>query len=93
MTKEETLLFLLEEAIRACDAAIEEGQKKGVAWLVEDASNARNQFVQLAKLASSGLVGPSGGGGLGITRALSEWAPEYLYTAGEAVEDFYMRNW
>ena len=61
--------------------------------MVEDASAAKAQFEKLAEQVRSNSLSPSQGGGLGITRALGEWAPDYVYSAGDAVEDFYMHNW
>lgn len=93
MNREEKLLQLLKEADEACQRAIAEAATVGKNWMVEDASNARVQFEEIAEQIRSKTLAPSRGGGLGITRALSEWAPEYLYSAGDAVDQFYMANW
>lgn len=93
MTKEQEFLRRIIAALDACDRVVRESTASGESWMVEDASTAKAQFERIAEQVRSNLLLPSQGGGLGITRALSEWAPDYLYVAGEAVEDFYMKNW
>ena len=93
MSKDLEFLRRITTALDACDKVIREAAASGEGWMVEDASTAKAQFERIAEQVRSESLLPSQGGGLGITRALSEWAPDYLYAAGEAVEEFYMRNW
>lgn len=94
MAKEQEFLQLIATALDACDRAVREATTSGEIWMIEDASTARVQFEKIAEQVRSETLRPSQGSGLGITRALSEWgAPTYLYEAGEAVEEFYTRNW
>jgi hypothetical protein len=93
MNKELEFLRLIDIAIDACQRAVNEGRTNGKAWMVEDASATRSQFEKIARQVQANELAPSQGAGLGITRSLSEWAPDYLYSAGEAVEDFYMTSW
>jgi len=63
------------------------------AWMAEDAIVAREQFARIKTQALAGQLPLSHGGGLGISRALGEWAPDDLFAAGRAVEEFYRQNW
>lgn len=83
---------LLDEAIACAATLAHEATGSDQAWLAEDANSAMKQFRRIKAEALSGALPPSGGAGLGITRALSEWAPDDLYAAGKAVEYFYRRN-
>ncbi len=93
MSREQDFLRLIFAAIDACEMVRVDAMSKGKNWMAEDADVAKEQFRKIARQAESNTLSPSSGGGLGITRALSEWAPGHLYAAGEAVEDYYMRNW
>ena len=93
MAKGQKFLRLLGVALDACDRAAQEATASGEDWMVEDASTAKAQFEKIAEQVRLDTLTPSQGEGLGITRALSEWAPAYLYEAGDAVEDFYKKNW
>lgn len=86
-------LRLIDAAREACEKAKREAIVTGQTWMAEDASAALAQFDKLAEQVRTNTLPSAQGGGLGITRALSEWAPTYLYSAGEAVEDFYMHKW
>jgi hypothetical protein len=89
MDKEQELLQLIAVAVEAAKQLAAGAAEQ---WLREDATNAQLQFEKIAEDLRAGNLAPSHGGGLGITRALGEWAPESLYSVGEAVEDFYMSN-
>lgn len=82
----------LRSAIEACDRACSEAEMAGVNWLRDDALVARGNFQAILEQSVSGSLLPSQRAGLGITRALSEWAPTFLYDAGALVEDFYRKN-
>lgn len=86
------LVGLLDRAILVA-AAIVESSSEERAWMAEDARNALEKFRQIRDAAIAGKLPRSGGAGLGITRALGEWAPDDLYEAGKAVEDFYREKW
>lgn len=62
-------------------------------WMREDAAVAKAQFQRIKNDVLADILPPSVGSGLGITRALGEWAPDELYVAGKAVEDFYREKW
>lgn len=84
---------LLDHAI-ACSASLSrEMVDTENAWTAEDATTARTQFQRIRDAVLADKLPPSNGAGLGITRALGEWAPDELYAAGKAVEDFYRKNW
>lgn len=93
MNTEFEFIALIDNAIDKCELAKNEASESGKAWLVENSLSTEAQFNKIREQASSHTLPPSKGGGLGITRALSEWAPPYLYEAGEAVEKYYMENW
>lgn len=84
---------LIDHAIASAESLIKESAKTGQAWMVEDATTAIKQFQRIKDDALTGHLIPSKGAGLGITRALSEWAPKDVYAAGKAVEDYYRLNW
>jgi len=54
---------------------------------------AADNFRVLLERAKNGTLQKINGAGLGITRALGEWAPKELYEAGVALESYYMDNW
>ena len=91
-SRELELQKLLRSAISACDRACSEAETAGIDWLRVDALVARGNFQAILEQSVSGSLLPSQGAGLGITRALSEWAPTFLYDAGALVEDFYRKN-
>lgn len=93
MSRDQEILLLIDAAVDACHRTISEARDRGESWMIEDATAATTQFEKIADQVRSQNLAPSHGGGLGITRALGEWAPDYLYSAGAAVEDFYIHNW
>jgi hypothetical protein len=86
------LIGLLDRAILVA-ASVVENCRDDRAWMVDDARNALEKFRQIRDAAIAGQLPRSSGAGLGITRALGEWAPDELYEAGKAVEDFYKEKW
>ena len=94
MSKSRELEFqtLLSSAIAACGRACSEAEVAGIDWLRDDALVARSNFQAILDGSVSGSLSPSQGAGLGVTRALSEWAPSFLYEVGALVEDFYRKN-
>ncbi len=86
------IIDLLDRAILVA-AEVVECSRDESEWMAEDARNALEKFRQLRVAAISGQLPRSRGAGLGITRALGEWAPDDLYQAGKAVEDFYRERW
>ena len=93
MTIKVEFIDLLDNAISCADILSQQVINTDNAWMISDANTAKNQFQRIKTEAMAGKLPPSAGAGLGITRALGEWAPDGLYTAGKAVEDFYRMNW
>lgn len=83
--------------IQLADAAIAEAQKEqssaasaGKTWLVEDCELTIANFRAIREQVSAGLLPPSRGAGLGITRALGDFGVSTeLYAAGQALERYY----
>lgn len=87
-------LTVIDNAIAEANSVIQDAKTRGVSWLEEDASMAKNNFEEIKKQLLTGELSKSDGAGLGITRALSEMgAPYNLYKAGKELEDFYLSNW
>lgn len=93
MTIKDDFIRLLDEAISCAKSLSREVAATENAWMAEDAENAATQFERIKEEALAERLPPSNGAGLGITRALGEWAPDKLYTAGKTVEDFYRQYW
>lgn len=89
-SKAKKLQTLADEAARLAD---EVAAKATEQWLVSDATNAADQFRRISKEVREDVLPLSGGAGLGITKALGEWAPKKLYKAGKALEDYYREKW
>src|SRR5687768_12579687 len=79
--KRQGLLSLLDRAIAEAEKAVRDGGEQGAAWLAEDATMTKRNLLHLRQRVAADELPPSGGAGLGISRALSEWAPKYLYEA------------
>lgn len=92
MDPEIELISLIDLAIATCQLAQKEAGETHKAWLMSDAALAESQFQKIRDQTLSKTLPSSKGGGLGITRSLSEWAPPYLYKAGEDVEKYYMNH-
>lgn len=92
MTKNRTerLVHLIEQAVATADAL---AAQSNVTWMQEDARMAAKNFRSLLEKARSGTLKKMEVAGLGITRALSEWAPKELYDAGAALENYYRDEW
>lgn len=87
-------LIVIDSAITEANHIIDDAKLRGISWLVEDASMARNNFEKLKKQLLAGELPKSEGSSLGITRGLSEMgAPDNLYKAGKKIEDYYLSNW
>ena len=87
-------LTVIDNAITEADSVIQDAKARGVSWLEEDASMAKNNFEKIKKQLLAGELPKSKGAGLGVTRGLSEMgAPDNLYKAGKELEDFYLSNW
>lgn len=82
-------VLLLEKAIFACNQAIEEGQRMGKPHYVRHGLEAKERFIAMRDNAIIRPLPPPSGSGLGITKELGEWAPNYLYDAGKSVETYY----
>ncbi len=86
----EAFQALIEQAVEIAEAVARDTQEE---WLAIDARAAAGKLKGIGETAAAGELQASGGAGLGIARALSEWAPVELYDAGKAVEDFYKERW
>ena len=93
MANKAEFLQLISKAISVAEdiAHASEGTAEG--WMAIDALSTADQLRRIADQVNTGAIPPSNGAGLGITRALSEWAPERLYNAGKEVEDYYRQHW
>lgn len=89
MSKIEEFVRLIDVAISRAEAVSAQAARAQSEWLVADAAAAKAQFERLKQQALSGELAPSQGAGLGVSRALGEWAPDDLLDAGVAVENFY----
>ncbi len=87
------LLKLIESAISECVRVGQDALSNGQQWMEEDAKTSQSQFEKIRYQLLNDTLPRSDGAGLGITRALSEWAPKSLYDAGLAVEEYYIRTW
>ena len=61
-------------------------------WQGHQAKSAVENIRTLREQAAQGILPRSNGAGLGITRALGEWAPDDVYQAGCALEQHYVEN-
>lgn len=86
------MIILLERAAQVNDLGSQRALVEGKVHLAEDAEAAERKFADILEQVKNNTLPTSNGGGLGITRALGEWAPDELYDAGDAVETFYMKN-
>ena len=93
MDKVAELVGLIDIAIAKAIETAARASGTTDAWMSEDATAAMQQLEQLKQQAVSGQLPPSRGGGLGITRALGEWAPDDLFAAGKTVEDYFRQHW
>ena len=92
--KRQKLIALADAAISAAQSELSQAKRNDVPWLIEECERAIRNFTSIREQARSGTLSVSGGAGLGITRALSEWgASDALYGAGVALEDFYREQY
>ncbi len=90
VTKQQ-FLTIIDHAIAEAERVIQDAKVRNVSWLEEDAGMAKSNFEKIKKQLLTGDLPKSDGAGLGITRGLSEMgAPDSLYKAGKALEDFYI---
>ena len=88
--KHQRLIVLADSAISAAQNDLSLAKKNDVPWLIEECERAIRNFTSIRVQARSGMLSVSGGAGLGVTRALSEWgASDALYGAGVELEGFY----
>jgi hypothetical protein len=91
---EEQLIRLIDKAISEAEHVIQHAKSRATDWLEEDANTAKKNFEELRKKVLRGELKESEGNGLGITRGLSEMnAPNNLYKAGKALDEFYQKHW
>lgn len=87
------IVALIDVAIDEAEKVKKDAVERGTEWLVEDAQMAIDNFSRIKEKALSNQLPSSDGAGMGISRALSEWAPDALYKAGKALEDYYRDFW
>jgi hypothetical protein len=91
MKKSEDLLRLIEEAIVIAEAYEKSGASAD--WLKSDCHLFIQNLQKLSQRVQSGEDCSSEGAGLGITRFLSEIeAPDDLYAAGRAIDEFFQEE-
>jgi hypothetical protein len=83
---------LVGETITQCDRAIADGKVKNKPWFVELGEEAKARLIAMKTNALSRGLPAATGSGLGISRALGEWAPDYLRDAGYELESFYINR-
>jgi len=93
MNMKAEFIRLIDHAISCSDLLAKSVKDTDKSWMAEDAITAKDQFQRIKDDALDDKLLPSKGAGLGITRALGEWAPDEMYAAGKAVEDFFRANW
>lgn len=93
MSKTDDFVRLIDVAISTAEAVSAQAVKAQRSGTADAAANAKAQFELLKQRALNNELLPSNGAGLGITRALDEWAPDDLFAAGLAVESFYRQHY
>lgn len=85
---------LIDKAMAECDASYEEACQNGKDGIAACSKEAKIQFAKIKRQVIDGsLPSWNGAAGLGITRALGEFASKKLYDAGDVVEKYYMDFW
>ena len=93
-SRREGLIALADAAISAAQRELSLAKQNDVGWLIEECERAIHNFTSIRERARSGTLPVSGGAGLGITRALSEWgASDALYGAGSELDEFYREQY
>lgn len=91
MNLEEKFASLIENVIFEAENTKRAAQESGTVWLVEGCDLTIKNMLILRRNLKAGKIPKSGGAGLGISRAFSEWdVPENLYKAGHELDRFYM---
>jgi hypothetical protein len=91
MDLEEKFISLIDKVILAAELTNKSAVASGSAWPVEECELAIKNMLSLKSNVQAGKTPKSGGAGLGISRAFSEWgAPPDLYKAGYELDRFYM---
>ena len=91
MNPEEKFISLIEKVIFEAEKTKRTAQKSRAVWLVEDCDLTIQNMLSLRDNLVVGKVPKSGGAGLGVSRAFSEWdVPDNLYKAGRELDRFYM---
>ena len=93
MGKPDEIIRLIDYAIVCARSLILAVSGTSQEWMADDATLFISKLLDLKDRTLAGTLPPSHGAGLGFTRELDEWAPNDLYSAGKAVEDFYRANW
>ena len=92
MSKLDDFIRLVDIAIAKADALATSVAGTANEWMATDAGTMKVQLERIKNEAIAGSLSPSMGAGLGLSRALGEWAPDDLYEAGVAVENFYRQH-
>lgn len=91
MNLEEKFITLIDKVILEAELTKKSALASNSAWWVEECDLAIQNMLSLKSNVQAGKTPKSGGAGLGISRAFSEWdAPTNLYKAGYELDRFYM---
>ena len=91
MNIEEKFINLIEDVIFEAEATKIKAIESGTNWLIESCDLTIKNMNHLKGNVLAGKTPKSGGAGLGVSRAFSEWdVPENLYNAGHKLDAFYM---
>jgi len=91
MNIEEKFISLIENLIFEAEATKVKASESGKSWLIESCDLTIKNMNHLKGNVLAGKIPKSGGAGLGVSRAFSEWdVPKNLYNAGHKLDAFYM---
>jgi hypothetical protein len=93
MSETAEFIRLIDKALLIAKDVRANAKSKEIKWMYDNSEIAVSQFSNIREQVSSGTLPLSNGAGLGITRALSEWAPKELCEAGKDIEGFFMKKW
>ena len=91
MNLEEKFISLIDNVISEAESTKKSAQASDTKWLIDDCDLAIKNMLELKANLEAGKIPKSGGAGLGVSRAFSEWdVPDNLYNAGHKLDTFYM---
>ena len=93
MAKEEAIrqfVSLLDEMISELERILKEDQQSGETTGIPTTERYLNKFLRTRQAALDGTLHPSGGSGMGASRAMSEFNYDELVELANKIDDFYM---